>query len=95
MERVIFRKEKNPYAPGGESFLVVFPDDEANPGRLGCVSFYFENGRTYYEPYGECSREYYYGTRIIHKGTEEAARCLQAIEAYYDGKYKVCEKLTH
>ena len=94
-ERVIFREEKNPYAPNGKSFLAVFPDEEANPGRINCLPFYCENEITYYAPYCECSCEYYYSTRIVHKGTEEAARCLQAIERYFDGKFTVCEKLTH
>lgn len=40
-ERVIFRTEKNPYV-NGPSFLAVFPDDPANPGRVGCVSFHFQ-----------------------------------------------------
>ena len=34
MERVIFRKEKYPYDKETPHYLAVFPDDQANPGRV-------------------------------------------------------------
>ncbi len=36
MERVVFRKEYDPYRED-YSFLAIFPDDETRPGFLACV----------------------------------------------------------
>lgn len=38
---------------------------------------------------------YYYATRIVHKATDTAQRCLKAIEQYYNAPFRVVEKLTH
>ena len=92
-ERVIFRTVKNPYI-NTQGYLACFPDDPANPGRIGCVSFYFLNDTAIFESYSEADMGYYYEqTRIVHKGTDTAKKLLQAIERYYDSEFKVVEKM--
>lgn len=93
MERVIFRTDHDPYMKC-EKYLAIFPDDPTNVGRLAYVSFYFNGERPVFEPYGEMSIEYYYyNTKRIKKGTELSAKCLCAIEWFYDSKFVVREKL--
>ena len=38
MERVILRREYNPFIKRW-GYLAIFPDDEANPGCVGAISF--------------------------------------------------------
>lgn len=94
MERVIFRTEYDPYRKG-RNFLAVFPDDPAHPGRVCCIPFYF-SGADYavFDSYCEMDLGYYYSkTRIVHKNTPEAARCLEYIRARYGGEYRIMEKM--
>ena len=90
-ERVIFRVE----CPDTQSYLAVFPDTPANPGRVACVPFHFLGDMAVFEPFCEASMGYYYGMRIVHKSTDTALRCLKAIERYYNAPFRVVEKLTH
>lgn len=92
-EKVIFRTERNPYMPDTECYIAAFPDDETRYGRIGCVPFYFDGyGKAWFEPYTDVYDGYYYGkTRIIHKGTPQAEKCLSAIESYYGVKFDVVE----
>lgn len=100
-ERVIFRKEYDEYK-GKEVYLAVFPDDEARAGFLAYVSFFFtpsgdfsdDRSSAIFEPYGEMSTGYYYDkTKIVHKNTDEARRCLDAIKRYYNSDFRVVEKI--
>ena len=100
MERVIFREEKNPYLPGIACYLASFPDDPANPGRIGSVAFHFVNDPHYgtdetaiFEPYSEVDYGYYYKTRIIHKRNEIAKKLLNAVECYYKRPFQIVEKI--
>lgn len=99
-ERVIFRQEKNPYVPGGVSFLAAFPDDRVAPGRIGCTPFYFNQGMVFFEPYTEVDRKYYTDkTRIIHKTDDRVPKLLQAVTDYYSNevpaKFRAVEKIMH
>lgn len=100
-ERVIFRKEKNPYAKDTPYYLAVFPDDEANPGRVCCLPFFFDgHGKAVFEPYGEIDIGYYYETRLVHRFDAETPKLLKALTEYYSGKdgpvqFRVMQKLTH
>lgn len=120
MERVIFRKERNPYVQSirctnqknGESwnetlcnpeynYLAIFPDDETNPGMVGCVPFFFDgHGDAIFEPYGEADIGYIHGkTRIVHKRDPLSGKLLQAVTAYYSHEvpahFRIVEKITH
>lgn len=96
MERVIFRTECDEYV-SGPKYLACFPDDEANPGQIACVPFFFDGyGNVRFEPYCEIGLAYYYQqTSIVHKTSQESEKLLSAIERYYDTKFKMVEKITH
>ena len=97
-ERVIFRKEKNPYAKDTPYYLAVFPDDKAIPGRLVCVPLYFNsNGDAIFEPCCEIDKAYYYSTHLVHRFDPEAPKLLKAITDYYSNevpaKFRIIQKL--
>lgn len=101
-ERVIFREEKNPYAPGTPYYLAVFPDDKSTRGRIACVTFHF--GKLYdfrddecaiFESLCECDYGYYLSTKIIHKRDPRAEKLLKAVSEYYKAPFRIVEKLTH
>ena len=95
MERVVFRKEHWPRW-NDTVYLAVFPDDPANPGRFGYVSMRFDHDTAVFEPYGEMVFDYYYNhTKPVHVNTEEARRCLAAIEAYYQTCFALREKISY
>ncbi|MBQ1776618.1 MAG: hypothetical protein IIZ93_00530 [Acidaminococcaceae bacterium] len=95
-ERVIFRKEKNPYGKDTPYYLAVFPDDEANPGRVCCLPFFFDgHGNAVYEPYCEASLNYYYKTHLVHRFDLETPKLLNAIQCYYQRPFRVMQKLPH
>ena len=93
MERVVFRRDYDPYMKT-EKYLAVFPDDPHNVGRLAFVSFYFNDDRAVFEPYGEMSLDYYRKTIRVRRQSDEELRCLQAIEKYFGCQFKVKEKLS-
>lgn len=93
MERVIFRREYNPYTKEW-GFLAAFPDDECNMGMIACTPFGFNrDGRPYFEPYTEVSLSYYYGKKIVHRRDQTIGRLRKAIEDYYKTTFRVCEKI--
>lgn len=96
MERIIFRKEKNPYT-NEPSYLAVFPDDETNPGRVECLPFCIrDNGTAVFEPLCEADLWYYYKTKIVHKNDPLADKLLKTVSEYYEGlQFRIVEKLTY
>ena len=95
MERVILRREKNPYTKQ-MGYLAIFPDDEANPGCVGAISFYFNLfDEPIFEPYCEISLGYMYKKKIIHKNEDDVNRCLNALNNMYDTEFTVCEKMSN
>jgi len=93
MERVVIRKDYDPYM-SIEKYLAVFPDDECNVGRYPFVSFYFNDNRPVFEPYGEMDWWYYYGkTKPVKAKSDEARECVAALEAYYNVPFRAMEKI--
>ena len=93
-ELVIFRREFDQYRQA-ETFLAVFPQDEANIGRFAALPFAFNNGRPVFEPYCEIAQQYYYkNTRIVHKNTELAEKLLKTIEDFYGEQFEVRERMS-
>ena len=92
-ERVIFRREYDPYMKQW-GYIAVFPDDEANPGRVGILPFKETDTGFVYEPYCEANIDYVLSKKIIHKGTAAADKCLEAVMLKYGTEFKVCEKMT-
>lgn len=94
MENVVFRTDYDPYM-NMEKYLAVFPNDPCNTGRVAYMGFWFdEYGRTLFEPYGEMSLDYYYNsTKVVHRNTDVAQKCLKTIEGYYGMMFDVREKI--
>lgn len=91
-ERVIFRIEHDPYMKI-DKVLAVFPDDEANPGRVGCVPMWFDgNGTAWFDNYCESTIQYYWSTKPL-KDKELAEKCKNALEARYGGQFRVMQKI--
>lgn len=90
--RVIFRKEYDPYMEI-DKVLAVFPDDEANAGRVVCVPMWFDgNGKCWFESCCECTLTYYWSTKPL-KDADLAERCKVALETRYGEKYRVMQKI--
>lgn len=94
MERVIFREEYDPYKKQW-GYLAIFPDDEANPGRVGCVGFSQGYDEWVFEPYGEADIRYVLSKKIIHKNDPRIPDLLDALESYYDTQFRVVEKMGY
>lgn len=93
MERVIFRREYDPYMKEW-GFLAAFPDDDCNMGMISGISFRFDqNGKAVFEPYTDYALPYYYGKKLVRRNTPDAARCRAAVEGFYNTKFRVCEKI--
>ena len=95
-ERVIFRREYNEYQKSWD-YMAVFPDDEANPGRVVAVIFYFDSyGKAwFYTDEVDISYLHSNRTRIIHKNDAEIPMLLEAVKSMFGGEYKVCEKIIY
>lgn len=93
MERVIFKREYNPYTKEW-GFLAAFPDDECNRGTIAATPFGFNrDGKPFFEPYTEIALSYYYGRKIVHRKDPMIGRLREAIEKYYGTTFRVCEKI--
>ena len=92
LERVIFRREYDTYMKMWK-VLCVFPDSEANPGRIECQSMYFDgHGTAWFEPFTECTIPYYWSTKPL-KDKELAEKCKAELETRYDCKFRVMQKI--
>ena len=93
-EKVIFRREYDPYQKRW-GYIAGFPDDEANRGRIGCIPFkIYEDGESVFEPYTEADKNYFLAKQLVHKGTDEAEKCLKALKDMYDDEdFVVVEKI--
>ena len=93
MDRVIFRTEYNPYIKT-TAYIAVFPDDEANAGHYGAVSFHFDGKKAVFEPYGEISHDYYLKkTATVHRSSAVIPSLLNAIQERYDMPFRVMDKV--
>ena len=93
MERVIFKREYNPYTQEW-GFLAAFPDDECNRGMIAVEPFGFNrDGKAFFEPYTEVSLSYYYGKKVVRRKDKEISKLREAIEKYYGTTFRVCEKI--
>lgn len=82
-ERIIFRREYDPYMKMWK-YLAVFPDDPASYGRINATPFYKNGDNWWFEPYTEVSVRYYYdSTKIIHRKDPVISDLLKVIENHY------------
>lgn len=94
MERVIFRKEYDPYQKRW-GYLAGYPDVKAKSGFILCLPFKAEEGNLICEPHTEVAYDYWISKKLIHKDTDEAEQLLKLIISYYgDEEFKVVEKAT-
>ena len=93
-ERVIFREEYDPYRKDW-GYLAIFPDDDANPGRVACIPFYEGVGGWRFEPYTEADLGYILRKKIIHKNDPRIPELVAAIEQQYGTTLKVVEKMNY
>ena len=94
MEKVILRREFNCYTKQW-GYLACFPDDEANPGRIGAIAFHFDQyNQAVFEPYCEIDLRYMYAKKIIHKDEPDVEKCIKALSDMYHTDFRVCEKIT-
>ena len=91
-ERVAFRLEFDPYMKV-DKVLACFPDEETNPGRLACLSMWFDgNGNVWFEPWGDCVITYYWECKPL-KDVDLAQKCKEALETRYDCKLRIVKRI--
>ena len=93
MQKVIFREEYNKYTDEW-GFLAIFPEDEANLGRVVILPFVFRGEKAIFEPFGEGDIDYVLRKKIVHKNDERIPMLVDAVERYIDDKIQVVEKVT-
>lgn len=94
MQKVIFREEYNKYTDEW-GFLAIFPEDEANLGRVVILPFVFRGKKAVFEPFGEGDIDYVLRKKIVHKNDERIPMLVDAVERYIDDKVQVIERITY
>lgn len=92
MQKVIFREEYDKYTEEW-GFLAIFPEDEANRGRVCVIPFKIRDGKPWYEAYGEADIDYVLSKKIIHKNDERIPELVEAIEKRIEDTVQVVEKM--
>ena len=96
IERVIFRREYNPYKKTWD-YLAVFPDYTNRDGTVDCLPFYIDGrGVAWFECWCSADISYLHSnrTKIVHKNDEEIPHLVSLLKDMYGGEYKVCERIT-
>ena len=94
-EPVIFRKEYDPYRKDW-GYLAIFPEDEANFGRMACVSFHKDlYDRWSFEPFTEVDTFYLLRQKIVHKNDPIVPELVSALKGMYGGEYRVMERVQY
>lgn len=91
-ERIIIRREYNPYMKMW-GYLVGFPEQKANPGRICVVGCYF-NGQVMIESMCEADKFYFTNRKLVHKNTADANAVKGWLEKYYNEEFEVVEKIV-
>ena len=93
-EKVIFRHTFDPYAEIWK-YMCIFPEDEANRGNVCCVNIWKDKyGKWLHDCYYEADRYYVLEQKIIHKNDPIVPELVAALKGFYDGEYKVCERMV-
>ena len=92
MQKVIFREEYDKYTDEW-GYLAIFPDDDANRGRVAVIPFKIRGNRPWFEPYCEADINYVLGKKIIHKNDERISELVEAIEKRIGDTVQVVEKM--
>lgn len=93
-ERVVFRKEFDPYMKMWK-YLAVFPDDVASIGMWMAVPIWKVNNHPWRESAGEVSWDYYYNmTKVVHKKDPIVEELVEILKFFYGGEYEVKERIA-
>ena len=98
MVKVIFREDYNPYTEE-KGIMAIFPELEANDGRVQILSFYIGEDyagqeRVKWEPFDEADIDIVLSHKIIHKNDERVPHLVELVEAYIEDKVQVIERMT-
>lgn len=92
-ERIIIRREYDPYRKAW-GYLVGFPEQKANRGRICVVGCYFNRfNKLVLESMSEADKFYFLNKKLVHKNTEDADAVLHGLEWYYEEEFEVVEKI--
>lgn len=93
-ERVVFRREYDPYAKAYR-YLAVFPDDATRSGIYMAVSIWKSDGRPWRSKAREIPWSYYYNmTETVHKDDPIVDELVEILKYFYDGEYDVKERIA-
>lgn len=93
-ERIIIRREFNPYRKKW-GYLVGFPEQEANRGKICVVGCYFDSFGTFvHEGMCEADKFYFLKRKLVHKDTADANAVKGWIEEIYNEEFEVVEKIV-
>ena len=98
-EKVIFRREYNPYTKE-HGFLAVFPETVDRLRRVTVLPFCFRKdftGKEYpvFECHNDADIDYLYKRKIVHKNDKIIPVLLSAIEKFYGQQFCVAERIMH
>lgn len=99
-EKVIIRREYDPFLKSW-GFLVGYPEEEANPGRIAAQHIDLVNksandfGRVRFEPVGEVDINYFLNKKIVHKNDPDVERVKKELEKHYGWDFQVVEKINY
>lgn len=93
-ERIIIRREYDPYRKAW-GYLVGFPEQKANRGRICVTSCYFNRfGQIVLESMSEADKFYFTKRKLVHKNTTDADAVRESLEKYYGEEFEVVEKIV-
>lgn len=93
IEKVIFRREYDPYMKMWK-YLCIFPEDKQRNGNIGCVSSWLnDDGKWWHDNYDSGSPAYFHKCKIIHKDEPVVNELVRQLKMFYGGEYKVVEKM--
>lgn len=93
MKKVIFRIEKDPFAPNVFKYLAVFPNEEAPLGRVCVVPFYKNGDEWRFDSEMEVTYNYMKKCQIIYKKDPIVPTLVQALKEKFGGTYFVSDKI--
>lgn len=81
-EKVVFRKEYDPYVKKW-GYLAIFPEDKVSrPDRVTALPFHYNGDEAFFECYTEISLGYMYKQKIIHKKDPVIPKLKETVERY-------------
>ena len=93
-ERVIFRRNKNQYAPNRREYLCIYPDDQANPGHYLYTTIWRDvYGKWTMGCHCEGKQTYFLEQKIVHKTDPIIPVLLEALKNIYGYEFEAVERI--